>query len=517
MSCLSISRPIAAAAIALFLPPAALAHQPPAAIEQLPRLAAPAGKYLGALSCASASCHGRQDEQAEPGSVSRREFTVWLEHDPHSRAGRTLQSPKFALILRRVSSGRDDGPANEAVYERCARCHDPAASEKGSGVFGEQATSLADSYRPPKTPDPLAHHPIARGFTCETCHGPAGDWIAEHYERDATRERLVSLGMTDTKNLAVRAQLCAGCHVGDGERDVNHDMIAAGHPPLRFELSAYHDLVHRKHWPAAERIHTRAFKARLWAEGQAATIRSTLDLLHSRAARAASGERLTPWPELAEYDCFACHQRLRPGDRPSDVAKKSERPGMPGWQAWNLALAEHLITEDRAEAACAELHDRMNRSLVTDAGMVRDLAATARAALKIDRPASADQIAAIVGATIDRDGSWAARSQQLLALRAADLAIRDERLRLQPPPGFVAIAYGREQPRRDAVDDYDRQWRSIAAALQFGSPDFEWPASDWAGLGPALAGQPVLSADELEPALRRLATALGEQAGGTGR
>ena len=493
----------------------------PAAPEELPPVVAPAGHYLGALSCASASCHGRQDEDPEPGSVSRREYILWLEHDPHARSGRTLAGAEFERILRRVSSGRDDGPADPAVYERCAKCHDPdqkwtrsffapnekGLNEKGSGVFGGPSVSVSQSQFPPKTPDPGAH-----GISCESCHGPAKEWIAVHYQRDVSREQLALLGMLDTKNLTVRAELCAGCHVGGADRDMNHDMIAAGHPPLRFELSAYHDLIRHKHWPSAERVRTRDFKARLWAAGQAAAAQATLALVESRAVRASHGDRLTPWPEFAEYDCFACHQRLRPASGFSSVALKGDQPGVPGWQPWNLALTERLATDKANGSAIAALRREMSGSLVTDAAKVCDLAREARSSIRMPGLATSADIVSLVAPSIGADASWAARSQQLLALRAADLAIRDERLRLQPPPGFVAVTSGREVGRREAVDDWDRQWRSVAAALRFGSPRFEWPAFDWEGLGaPPLGESPPMTAEQIAAALARLADELEQQ------
>jgi len=446
----------------------------PSAPEELPRMMTPADHYLGALSCASASCHGRQDGDREQGSVSRREFIVWLEHDPHVQAARTLEGAKFQRILNIVSSGRADGQTDAAVYLRCAKCHDP------EGIRSSAA--------------PLAVTSRSRGIGCESCHGPAKNWIAVHYERDVSRERLVELGMIDTKNLVARAEQCAGCHVGDGERDMNHDMIAAGHPPLRFELSAYHDLIRQKHWPAAERVRTPEFKARLWAAGQVAAARSSLALLESRAQRAAASERLAPWPELAEYDCFACHQRLRPASGFSSVALKGARPGLPGWQPWNLALAERMFSDESARASIAAVRQQMSESLVTDAAKVGQLAAAARRSIEeqLLRAARAQEdadaftaarLGALVEPAIRNDQSWAESCQQLLALRAGDLAARDGRLRLQPPYGFASVTGGREERRLAPVDDWDRDWRSLAAALRFGSAEFEWPAFDWEGVG----------------------------------
>jgi len=498
----------------------------PAAPEELPRMKPPADHYLGSLSCASSSCHGRQDEAVGIGSVSRREYVLWLEHDPHAQAARTLESEKFWRILRVVSSGSEAGPPDAAVSLRCARCHDPEGV-KGSGVFGGNRLSKLESVSPPMTPDPLALQPIARGIGCESCHGPAKNWIAVHYERDVSRQRLVELGMIDNKNLIVRAEQCAGCHVGDGDKDMNHDMIAAGHPPLRFELSAYHDLIRRKHWPAAERVLTPDFKARLWAAGQIAAARSSLALVQSRAARAAAGERATPWPEFAEYDCFACHQRLRPAAAFSSVALKGAKPGVPGWQPWNLAIAERLLRDTEAEPAMAAVRAQMSYSLVADAAKVHDLAAAAcrqvethplRAALASGDadPFTAADMLALLKPAFHGDQSWAASSQQLLALRAADLATRDARLRLQPPAGFASVSSGREEPRSKPVDDWDREWRSLAAALRFGSPEFEWPAFDWEGLAVLPPGSTSpLRVDQIVERLGRLVDELHRQSENT--
>lgn len=178
---------------------------------------------LGSRSCASTSCHGRDDGGPHV-SPRGREFAVWLAHDPHARAAQTIQSPRFREILDGVI-GEQGAEFRREMELRCAVCHDPVGFE-------------------------AAKHGVERskhavGFTCESCHGAAEHWIAAHYERDITRERLSELGMVDTKNLLARGRQCASCHVGDGECDMNHDMIAAGHPPLRFGSADFE-------WPALD-------------------------------------------------------------------------------------------------------------------------------------------------------------------------------------------------------------------------------------------------------------------------
>ena len=277
------------------------------------RLPSPTATKVGSLSCASATCHGNADELSPGESIAGHEHTMWVEFDPHAKAATTVQSARYRAVLDTYHRGLPSGMSVAAAADRCAVCHDP----QGLATTGS---------RP-------------QGIGCEDCHGPAEKWLASHYQRTATRDSLRADGFLDMKNLVTRGRVCAGCHVGDAEHQLTHDMYAAGHPALRFELSAYHDLIARKHWPEQERLGLPAFKLRLWAAGQAAVADAILGQLEARAATAATpvlrdarGASVTPredrrsvqgkavgnhnlddasWPEFAEYDCFGCHQRLR--------------------------------------------------------------------------------------------------------------------------------------------------------------------------------------------------------------
>src|SRR5207249_10630006 len=65
--------------------------------------------------------------------------------------------------------------------------------------------------------------------------------------------------------------------------------------------------------------------------GRTVAAEAALALTESRAKRAAAAEAEggAPWPELAEYNCFACHQSLRP-----EVGALADagRRGVPRWQ-----------------------------------------------------------------------------------------------------------------------------------------------------------------------------------------
>jgi hypothetical protein len=311
------------------------------------------GRYLGAGSCAAANCHGGHGP-ATRGS----EYAVWCQSDPHAMAHQTLLSQKSRDIARKL------GLSSATRSAVCTNCHGP---DLATHWLATRDVTLAED-----------------GVSCETCHGAAEHWIEPHKRTAGARRwsamgtaQKAALGFLDTKDLAIRARICASCHVGAPGRDVNHDLIAAGHPRLHFELSAYQRLM-PAHWNvAAERSRVPAHDARLWLVGQVVSARSALRLLAWRAG----AEDLEPetshlesslpavataaaWPELAEFACYRCHHDLaQPGwrieRRPSDAA------GKPAWGRWHLSTLEMLGGNLFAEAAPLnqkrlELYDKMN-------------------------------------------------------------------------------------------------------------------------------------------------------------
>jgi hypothetical protein len=195
--------------------------------------------------------------------------------------------------------------------------------------------------------------------------------------------------MKDTHDLLSRAQLCASCHVGDPQlgRDVNHDLIAAGHPRLNFEFHAYLGVM-PKHWtdtPGAKiGFRTdRETHAEAWAIGQLVSAESALRLL---AARAESAEKQTgspdaaqsaPWPEFAEYGCYACHHQLdsqRPSPRQKAVqegAPRSATNSLPWtWGTWyfpdtelRLLLESDLLAKSPEAKRVLDLVSRLRAEM----------------------------------------------------------------------------------------------------------------------------------------------------------
>ncbi len=285
----------------------------------------------GAGSCSATACHG--SNVPSRGDILRNEHTTWISKDPHAEAYQTLFSGRSRAIVRNFSGG--GVPAHKE--SRCLACH---------------ATS---------TPDPsLAEVLHQDGVSCESCHGPSQNWIGPHTRYDWSSksefDKQQQFGMVPLSNLARRAEACAGCHVGSPatggvpRRDVDHDLIAAGHPRLIFEFSAYLAMM-PPHWNEKGINAGGDFSARCWAVGQAVSARAALALLEDRGRRAEVGNgreesASSPWPEFTEYGCFSCHHDLR--DQP--WRRKDPRPGSllgsPRWGSWYYALMPIL---DRAQ------------------------------------------------------------------------------------------------------------------------------------------------------------------------
>jgi hypothetical protein len=182
--------------------------------------------------------------------------------------------------------------------------------------------------------------------------------------------------MKDTKNLLVRAKTCLGCHLGDGARQVDHRLIAAGHPDLVFELDTF-CVTQPAHWKESGEK-GEWFGARQWAVGQAVALAESMKLLARRS-------RDSAWPEFADYECFACHHGLvKKSDR--IVRGYRDAPGLPRWNSARYAVFRHLL--ERVDAPTS-------RAIETD---LRVLEAALREGWK-DREgaaATAERIAAAV-------------------------------------------------------------------------------------------------------------------------
>jgi len=166
---------------------------------------------------------------------------------------------------------------------------------------------------------------LSDGIGCESCHGPAGPWIASHYTTTGTHRANVAAGLVPLDDPQVRARVCLDCHYGsaNGNQFVTHSMMAAGHPRVAFELDLFSAL-QQHHDVDADYIARkgRPDPMRLWAVGQAEALRRSTDLF----ARPQFGTEGV-FPQFYFYDCHSCHRPITDG--PERRLTFESNPGRP--------------------------------------------------------------------------------------------------------------------------------------------------------------------------------------------
>ena len=263
----------------------------------------PSGRYLGPASCAQDSCHGATRPR-KVFDVLQNEYYTWLNRGRHAKAYEVLYDARSTAIVRNLALARSAPQA-----PRCLACHvlSPPAAERAGPVE------------------------VTDGVSCEACHGPASGWRGGHTAEGWSHEQSVAAGMTDLRDPRVRSAVCLGCHLGDGGREVDHDLIAAGHPPLAFELDNYSQAM-PAHWRAKP-----AEGVRVWAVGQAAAFRDSARELGRRA-------REGPWPDFSWLSCDACHHSLADERYRQGLGSAFRaRPGLPPWSPARWLVLRVLV------------------------------------------------------------------------------------------------------------------------------------------------------------------------------
>ncbi len=281
----------------------------------MPHLSAPAvnAKYVGPGGCSAVACHGGI-AAATSTKVFQNEYSTWVTLDRHAHAYSALTEPLGKQIAQTLSLG----PAEKA--QRCLVCH----------ALSEPESHKARSFD------------IAEGVSCESCHGPASEWIGPHIQAKADHTTMVSLGMVDNKNLKIRTEKCLTCHLGAPGMSVDHELIAAGHPDLTFELDSF-SAVEPVHWqekgPDGKPTTDPLFGMKAWAVGQAVELQQSM-LRVSRHAKTG------PWPEFSEMDCITCHHALTgPQSWRQQQGFKGHRAGDPPYNLSRYVLFRHFAEE----------------------------------------------------------------------------------------------------------------------------------------------------------------------------
>jgi Cytochrome c554 and c-prime len=447
------------------------------------------GQYVGVSSCAAANCHGGTIREVpfDRNRFSVSAYSVWVQKDRHADAYSVLFGPKSKGIYRRL--GLDRVPPQKVKL--CLNCH---------------TVNTADR-RPTFTQED--------GVSCENCHGPAGGWLAAHSRADwesLTADQKAEYGMRNLRgDLRVRAQVCVDCHVGSPDKEVSHDLIAAGHPRLMFELAGYHDLVPR-HWDdgadreAIARATGNSFDAELWIVGQLVSARAAARLCRARAEQVPQSQGF--WPELAEYDCYACHHNLIPAGWRQElrrIGNDQSKPGMLRPNLWYFSMIDpisrSLFLEKPGESIPSlAAFDRSRRSFTARLEVGRDAArleafldeslerlrfAPSQAAGRYFR-VSADQIRTILAQITDLKRNdvtdWDSVAQVYLAAVALERVVENR------PKMMTAV------DRRQAMELLKKTAYALAFPKSMQSPS----EAEWSGLEPGKSGKtPLEQLDQL--------------------
>lgn len=319
----------------------------------------PAGKtYFGANSCSG--CHSNPENSRFPTDFCLlNEYDIWKSKDKHSQAYEVLtweRSKRMGDLL----GIEDVTKANE-----CLGCHAVIATE----------AQRARTFN------------IADGVSCDACHGPSGLWFSLHFTDPTWRtlpadQKEADYGMKDVRDPVKRAEMCMSCHIGNTEEQkvVTHAMYAAGHPPLpSFEIETFvnEEPMHWRYLKDKPKEIQDLFKydpkvmhrTKLTMLGGLVALRESVELFGSQAAQLQD-----QWPELAQFDCYACHHDL---SKPRDswrlargfeswrlLGSSKVPPGRPQMREWTsvlaiLALLHAGQTEEQITAALAPLHQAL--------------------------------------------------------------------------------------------------------------------------------------------------------------
>ncbi|HLW44548.1 MAG TPA: multiheme c-type cytochrome [Candidatus Acidoferrales bacterium] len=294
-------------------------------------------KYIGPGSCAATSCHGSVKPVA--GSrILQNEYSTWIVKDKHSHAYQALTGDigeRIARILK-LNSKAEEAP-------KCLSCHALYTTPEQRGRPFE----------------------LSEGVSCENCHGPASAWLGSHTTRDWPHEKSLALGMRDTRDVIHRTEKCLECHLGTKEKFVDHEMIAAGHPDLFFELDSFSAVMPR-HWKSPREsapgkpVEDAAWAGvRDWSAGQAVQLRAEMERLTWRA-KSERFDKKDVWPEYSELSCVACHHALAPAKDSwrQEHGFTGRRPGDPAWNGSRYAVFR-VLAKQIDSASAQELDGRL--------------------------------------------------------------------------------------------------------------------------------------------------------------
>ncbi|HCS55699.1 MAG TPA: hypothetical protein DIW81_29620 [Planctomycetaceae bacterium] len=307
-------------------------------------------RFSAMSSCSSTGCHGQElprNTDSQVVGCSRNEAVIWHAVDPHTEALVSLESPLAKQIMSKLYDEND----RQAIRETsCLSCHAPQLIPAG-----QTETQIELSVIPQNT-------------ECMMCHGVEGEWIQAHptwavSQEEKAEKRMRGAGMTPLAHPDQRVQLCVSCHIGSSgdedlgivSREVDHDLIGAGHPRLDFDFSAFSNAIspHWNHEP--EEDHPSLSN---WIIGQWYGMQASLELLEYRLQPDSAGYVQM---EFSEMSCFACHRELDSRDLRSKVNQhEGSKWGNPYQDFFPAMLDSFFIVQNGNQEISGEINQLKN-------------------------------------------------------------------------------------------------------------------------------------------------------------
>ena len=319
-------------------------------------------RFLGAQNCAR--CHRDGPTQFDidagvAGFISLNEANIWAQNDKHAIA--------FKLIDFESTPTEDRSESQRLSQQICDRLGIDDLSN-AQQCLSCHANWVQGHPRPPT---------YKNGVTCESCHGASSRWQEKHAEptwrKMSPEEKFSKYNFVNVRDPVHRAEQCYSCHIGSSDQGkiVNHEMFAAGHPPLPgIEIESFarqmpphwqylnekDEFKFRPEYVAANFPHVNdqagneMYRTRAVVLGGVTAMREAIELFVDQSAGSEQQ------PELAVYDCFACHHDLK---MPSWRQQRGfvGTPGRPRMRPWPTALVRLGIFHAFSNKAGFEQHD----------------------------------------------------------------------------------------------------------------------------------------------------------------
>lgn len=292
------------------------------------------------VGCMTTACHGSNVPTTK---TWQRAGKIWFDQDPHARAYTSLLTDASAKIVSRLVNEElkpSSTTYRDILNARCVSCHANENAPEEQRVLG------AD---------------------CQVCHGNADAWGSEHYSSEwkaLGKSRFDNTKKFNVESLVSRAQVCSSCHIGELnrnsglnvalDREVDHRLMAAGHPPMHFDFEGYLRR-YPVHWDMQnEPIGLGSpIGFERWRTGKVMAAITKLNLLAARAERSTdkNARAVSDWPELTEYNCTSCHHPL---EQPSwRLARGGNAIAV--WDDWGVSQLDCAVRHESA----AELESQL--------------------------------------------------------------------------------------------------------------------------------------------------------------